>query len=156
MINLDTQSIRAQILQKLGERCQALLVLLPNESDVEADVYWARRSLSPQELPAVVVTPEPESNDRTFDEDQLIVPVTISLACLLGSHNAVDLAEALLAELRRQIPLDDPTLGGLAKNMRYVGGGTDDYPERDDQALVVNATFEIDYETIANKPEEGV
>ena len=29
MIDLETQSIRAQILQKFGERCQALLVLLP-------------------------------------------------------------------------------------------------------------------------------
>ena len=84
------------------------------------------------------------------------MPVTISLACLLGEYNAVDLSEFLLAELRRQMPLGDPSLGGLAQDLRYVQGGVDDYPEEDEQALVVNATFEIDYETTANNPDEGV
>lgn len=156
MIDLDTQSIRARIVQTLGERCQSLLVLLPGGSDTEPEVYWARQSLRPQELPAAVVNPQPEVGERCYGIDQLTMPVTISLACLLGEHNAVDLAESLLAEIRKQIPLDDPTLGGLAQDLRYVQGGVDDYPEEDEQALVVNATFEIDYETTANNPDEGV
>ncbi|MCK4620721.1 MAG: hypothetical protein KAT62_00760 [Desulfuromonadales bacterium] len=156
MIYLETQSIRAQILQKLGERCQALLVLLPGGADTEPEVLWARQSLHPTELPAAVVNPHPEDADRTYGVDQLTMPVTISLACLLGEHNAVDLSESLLAEIRKRVPLDDPTLGGLAQDLRYVQGGTDDYPTEDDQALVVNATFEIDYETTINNPDEGV
>jgi len=156
MIDLETRSIRAQILQKLGERCQNLLALLPNGSDGEPSVFWARRGLSPSELPAIVVNPEVESGDRTFGEDQLTMPVTFSMACLLGNNNAVDLGEFLLAEMRRQIPDTDTTLGDLAKTIRYVQGGSDDYPERDDQALVVSATFEIDYETVKNNPNEGV
>ena len=155
MIDLDTQSIRAQILQALGERCQALLVLLPGGSDAEAEVHWARQSLRPQELPAAVVNPQPETGERSYGIDRLTMPVTISLACLLGEYNAVDLSEHLLAELRKQVPLEDPTLGGLAHDLRYVQGGVDDYPEEDDQALVVNATFEIDYETTINNPDEG-
>ena len=156
MIDLETQSIRAQILQQLGERCQSLLVLLPGGGDSEAEVYWARQSLSSQELPAAVVNPQPETGERSYGIDHLTMPVTISLACLLGEYNAVDLSEFLLAELRRQVPLDDPSLGGLAQDLRYVQGGVDDYPEEDEQTLVVNATFEIDYETTANNPDEGV
>jgi len=156
MIDLDTKSIRARILQTLGERCQSLLVLLPGGSDIEPEVYWARQSLRPQELPAAVVNPQPEAGERSYGIDRLTMPVTISLACLLGEHNAVDLAESLLAEIRKQVPLNDPTLGGLVQDLRYVQGGVDDYPEEDDQALVVNATFEIDYETTANNPDEGV
>lgn len=156
MIDLDTQSIRAQILQKIGERAQLLLAILPNGSENEASVYWARRSLKPQELPAAVVTPQPETGERTYGVDQLTMPVTISLACLRGTLNAVDLAEHLLAELRKQIAQDDPKFGGLAQDLRYVQGGVDDYPEEDEQALVVSAAFEIDYETTANNPDEGV
>ena len=156
MINLETQSIRAQILQVLGERCQALLVLLPGGSDSEAEVYWARQSLKPQELPAAVVNPQPETGEMGYGFDRLTMPVTISLACLLGEQNPVDLSEYLLAELRKQVPLEDPTLGGLAQDLRYVQGGVDDYPEEDEQALVVNATFEIYYETTINNPDEGV
>lgn len=155
MIDLETQSIRAQILQRIGERCQALLVLLPGGSDSEAEVYWARQSLSPQELPAAVVTPQPETGEMGYGFDRLTLPVTISLACLLGEQNPVDLSEYLLAELRKQVPLEDPTLDGLAQDLRYVQGGVDDYPEEDDQALVVNATFEIYYETTINNPDEG-
>jgi len=156
MIDLDTQSIRAQILQTIGERCQALLVLLPGGADAEAEVFWARQSLEPSELPACVVTPQPEVAERTTGADQLTMEVMISLVCLLGNHNAVDLAESLLAELRQQIPADDSTIGGLAQALRYVGGGTDDYPQADDQALVVPAVFEVDYETESNNPDEGV
>lgn len=157
MIDLDTQSIRAKILQTLGERCQLLLVLLPNDTEVEPNVYWARQSLKPEtEVPAVVITPDVEEGDRSFAEDLLTMPVIVDLVCLLGNHNAVDLSEYLLAEMRKGIPLDDPTFNGLAINTRYVGGGVEDYPEEDDQALVVKARFEIKYETIANKPEEGV
>ena len=154
MIDLDSQSVRAKILQIIGERCQALLVLLPGGADAEPTVLWARQSLSPTELPAVVVTPQPEDGERLYGIDKLTMPVTISLACLLGDHNPVDLAESLLAELRQQVPLEDPTLGGLAQDVRYVQGGVDDYPEQDDQALVVTATFEIEYETEINKPNE--
>ena len=156
MIDLDTQSIRAKILQKIGERCQALLVLLPGGDDAEADVLWARQSLHPTELPACVVTPQPEETERGYGYDRLVMPVTISLACLLGEHTAVDLAESLLSEIRKQVPLDDSTLGALAEDLRYVQGGVDDFPEDQDQALVVNATFEIIYETEANNPDEGV
>jgi len=156
MTDLETQSIRAKILQAIGDRCQSLLVKLPSGKWADAQVFWGRQSLDPEELPAGVVTPEPETGERTFDSDELTMPVTISLACLLGNDNAVDLAESLLAELRRQVPLDDETLDGLAKEIRYVGGGTSDYPERDDQSLVVTATFEIDYATAANNPEESI
>ena len=156
MIDLETQSIRAQILQKIGERCQALLVLLPCGNDTEPEIYWARQSLHPTELPACVITPEPETGERLYGVDSLVMPVTISLACLLGEYNAVDLAESLLSELRKQIPLDDSTLDGLAQDLRYIQGGVDDYPETDDQALVVTAMFEINYETTINNPDEGV
>jgi hypothetical protein len=156
MIDLTAQSIRAQILQAVGVRCQALLVPLPDETSSTAEVYWARQSLRPEELPAVVVTPGIESGERSYGVDRITMPVTISLACLLGDLIAVDLGELLLAELRQKIPLTDPTLGGLAQDLRYVQGGVDDYPDQDNQALVAAVTFEIDYETAVNNPEQGV
>ena len=156
MIDLDTQSIRAQILQKIAMRCESLLALLPKSGDIEPQVFWARRQLLPEELPAAVVTPELETGERTTGVDQLTMAVTVSLVCLIGEHNAVDLSEYLLAELRRQIPLDDTTLDGLAQDIRYVEGGVNDYPDKDEQGLSVFAAFEIEYETESNNPDKGV
>jgi hypothetical protein len=157
MIDLQTQSIRAKILQVIGERCQDLLVLLPSDGEVEPDVYWARQQLLPTEVPAAVVTPKPdEPGDQGHGFDRLTMPVSISLACLIGNHNPLDLSEMLLAEMREKIPLSDQTLGGLARDVRYMGGGVDDYPEQDEQALVVTTIFEIDYETELNNPNTGV
>lgn len=157
MIDLNTQSIRAQILQKIAMRCESLLALLPNDGDIEPQIFWARQQLLPDELPAAVVTPEPESGDRSsYGSDLLTMPVTISLVCLIGLHNAVDLAEYLLAEMKGRIPLDDQTFDGLAQDIRFVQGGVNDYPDEDEQGLSVFAVFEIDYETEINNPDKGV
>jgi len=152
MINLESTSTRAQILQAIGENCQNLLALLPTGTEAEASIYWARRQLKPTELPALVITPGIETAERDYGNDILAMPVTISVAVLLGAHNALDLGEMLLAELRTVVPGADPTFNGLATDTVYTEGGVEDYPENQEQALVVNATFTITYETSANQP----
>ena len=147
-------SIRAQILQKIGERAQQMIVLLPSGMDADAQLFWARQQLHPSELPAVNILPQPETGDRSYGADHLTMPVQISIACLLGNNSAVDLAEDLLATMRRTVPGSDPTLGGLAQDIRYMSGGVDDYPEDADQALVATTLWEIDYQTQANNPDE--
>lgn len=149
-------SIRAQILQAIGDRARELIVLLPTGQDQPATLTWARSSLHPSELPVVNVLPQPETAERGYGTDQITMPVQISIACLLGTNIPVDLGEDLLAIMRRIIPGTDQTLGGLSDDIRYIGGGVDDYPQDQDQALVVNATFEIEYQTVANNPEKGV
>jgi hypothetical protein len=155
MIDLTAETMSAKILQQLGQRAQSLLVLLPNESESVPEVYWARNILSVEELPGVVVTPSVESGARKYGVDVINREVTISLVCLVGDHNPLDLSEMLLGELKTQIPGSDPTLGGMAQDMTYSGGGVTDYPERDEQGLSVYATFDIEYHTEINNPKQG-
>jgi len=157
MQDLDTQSIRAQIIQAIAERAQNILVMLPGGREADPDVLWARSRLKPEELPAIVVTPEPDTpGDEAYGADLLTIPITISAACLLGKNHPVDLGEFILAQMRKAIPGNDTTIGGLAETIRYAGGGVEEYPDRNDQAMVVVVTFEIDYETATNNPDEGV
>jgi len=151
MYELTTTTTRALILQAIANRADALLVLLPSDSSTEADLLWARSSLDPSELPAAVVNPQPETCDRdTYGIDRVNLPVTVSLCCLLGSHNSVDLGEMLLGQMCAQIPMNGITVDSKLLDIRYTGGGVESYPERDDQALVVSATFEIEYELTSN------
>jgi hypothetical protein len=155
MIDLTAETMSAKILQQLGQRAESLLVLLPNESESVPEVYWARNRLSVEELPGAVVTPGAESAERKYGVDVMTREVTISLVCLVGNHNPLDLSEVLLGGLKTQIPGDDMTLGGLAQDMTYSGGGVIDYPERDEQGLSVYATFEVEYHTEINNPNQG-
>jgi hypothetical protein len=154
MIDLDTQSIRARILQKLGEQCQYLLAMLPSGDEKEPQILWGRRSIRPEELPAVVITPQPESATKSYGADEITMPVTVAMVCLLGEHNPLDLGEYLLAQMREYVAADS-TMGDLAGDTRYMEGGIDEYPESNDQALVVSTTWEIDYTTLRNNPNEG-
>lgn len=44
------------------------------------------------------------------------------------------------------------TCAGLADDIRYVGGGTNEYPEAPDTTVGVVADFEITYSTVAGNP----
>ena len=156
MTDFTTYNVRTKILQELGRRCEWLMESEQGLSFQEAALYWARQSLDPRELPASVITPGLETSERGYGFDRLTLPITISLACIIADRDPLDFSEHLLAELRRKISSDDPTLGGLAQDIRYVSGGVEDYPEQDDQALVVVANFEIEYETEINNPDKGV
>lgn len=149
-------SIRARILQKIGERVQQMIVLLPSGMDADAQLFWARRIEDPkEELPVVIVWPRLETSQRTsFGMDAITMAFDVHIVCLIGKHNFVDLGEDLIATMRRTIPGSDPTLDGLVTDIRYVSGGADEYPTVSDQALNVMTSWEIDYETQANNPDE--
>jgi len=149
-----TNSLRARILTKLGDRCHNLLALLPDDREQTPAIYWARQRLQPSEVPAVVIIPQPEQAERQFSADMITLPVSISMVCLLGTWRAVDLAEYLLAQMRQVVPAQDTTLGALAIDMHYLGGGVDDYPQDTDQAMVCTTSWEIIYETQNNNPFE--
>lgn len=149
-----THSIRARILSALGERCYNLLALLPSDREQTPAIYWARQSLTPGEVPAVVIIPQPEQGERQYGIDSLTMQVQVSMVCLLGDWLPVDLGEYLLGQMRKEIPSTDPTFGGLAIDIVYAGGGVDDYPEDTDQAMVCTTTWDISYETQNNNPFE--
>ena len=44
------------------------------------------------------------------------------------------------------------TCAGLAEDIKYIGGGTNDYPEAPDTTVGVGADFEINYLTVAGNP----
>lgn len=149
---IATHSIRSRILTALGDRCYSLLALLPDDRERTPAIYWARQSLTPTEVPAVVIIPQPEQAERQYGVDQMTMPVSISMVCLLGDWVPVDLGEYLLAQMRKEIPGVDHTLGNLAIDVHYIGGGVDDYPEDTDQAMVATTSWEVVYETQNNNP----
>ncbi len=148
-----SNSIRARILAALGSRAEALVAIMPDGLSQGMDLTWARQALSPGELPLINILPQPETAERSYGVDRMTFPVQIAVACLLGDYRPIELAEDLLAKMRSVLPAADPTLGGLAEDMRYTGGGVEDYPEDEDQALVVITQWEIVYETQGNDPD---
>ena len=151
---IATHSIRSRILTRLGDRCHNLVALLPDDRESTPAVYWARQRLEPSEVPAVVIIPQTEQAERQYGVDLMSMPVSISMVCLLGDWLPVDLAEYLLAQMRKEIPGTDTTLAGLAIDIKYIGGGVDDYPQDTDQAMVCTTAWEILYETQNNNPFE--
>jgi hypothetical protein len=147
-----TNSIRSRILSALGERCYNLLALLPDDRERTPEIYWARQRLQPTEVPAVVITPQPEEATPMSGVDEKTMPVQISMVCLLGDWKPVDLGEYLLAQMCQVIPGQDESFGGLCITINYLGGGVEDYPEDTDQAMVCTSTWAIVYETFTNNP----
>lgn len=139
-------TIRRQILDALGVR--AAQVRLPGGT-AALNICYARQTLAAAELPALVITPQEESAERRYGQDLITMPVSVSVAAVLGAFEPLTLAEAILGELRSVFPAP---LEGLAEDIRYAEGGVNEWPERQDQAIVVTAVFNIVYSTAANDP----
>ena len=156
-------SIREQIILIILDLLDGLAAPLPVDGEAAATVYRARKFFDPAtgEVPAVSVFPQPDEpgNEESYDVDSLIMPIEVHVLALFGDRNPSELGELMLAELRYALGGCDPSraalfnvLGELIDSIRFVGGGIEDYPDEDDQALVVRGVFNIEYSTVAGDP----
>lgn len=140
---MDT--IREQIIQSLVE-------IIENHTGGQyGTVYRGRTYFTPTELPAVSVLPGVESSERQYGEQFNTMPMVVHVAQVIGDYNSSVLAEVILGDMI------ESTIGQRSQvskinDLRYTGGGAEDYPDADEQTQIVVLNLEIEYTTNIGDP----
>lgn len=161
-------TIRESIILELLARAAAIRAVASPASgyltDIGQRVLRARPKIDPEDLPCVVIWPQPESAENLHGQSRRRMPVKIEGLALFGAESPSVVAERILGDLircftapgwdRRRLVAGSPAvwLPPYAESIAYHGGGVESPPE--DGALVVGvqATFEVVYCTAIGDP----
>lgn len=161
-----TDTIREQIIRKIVTRLAVITAAGGYNTDIGENVQRGRMKLDMSEVPACVVFPLPEEAERRYGKVICRMPVKVEGMLrmpvhdydgmrYLGESNPSVLSEKILGDLRKCIT-DQSAIstwtGGLTDDVQYTGGGTDEYPDPEDEVTGANATFLITYKTLAGDP----
>ena len=122
-------------------------------------VNFGKVSYKKTDLPAISIFARSESTSRTdygTDSNSLTIDIgAVMLVSRVGGDGAkvdvFDLSELTRGEIIWAAVTTD--FGDLANKFEYTGSEVE-YPEDEDQALVVNITCLLEYETAYNNPYE--
>lgn len=132
-----SETIRELIIQDLVTQLETL--------SGYGTVYRGRTYFVHDELPAISILPGVEVGEsRQFGEQLLTMPITIHAVQVLGENDASTLAEEVLGALI------DNIIGGCGSisrvnDIRYMGGGVEEYPAAEDQTISVHIDLEVEY-----------
>ncbi len=133
-------------------------------TDCGENVYRARKTVDPDNLPCSNVIPQPETAEKLYGKVKHIMPVRIEGISFFGKE-AVTRGLAVIEEDSSVV--SERILGDLIKAMtsqswsrspdyiesiNYKGGGTDEYPDEGSVTVGASAIFEIIYWTAAGDP----
>lgn len=103
------------------------------------------------DLPALALLPGVETAERIYGEQRCTMPVTVHALQIVGDNNISELAETILGDLIQCLIGGRENIGNM-DDIRYTGGGVEDWPAEDEQALSVQVSLEVDYCTNIGDP----
>ena len=96
------------------------------------------------DLPCISLLPGIESSSRSYGEQQSTMPVTVHAIQVVGDNDSSVLAETILGALIENIIGGRDNISNI-DDIRYTGGGVENYPAVDEQAISVQMNLEVDY-----------
>lgn len=138
-------TIRELIIQELANQLELATI-----GDY-GQVYRGRTYFTPDELPVMAVLPAAETAERSYGEQNCTMPVALHVVQVLGNNDPSTLGETILGDMI-QATVGNRDKISYISDLRYTGGGVEDYPDREDQALVVVLNLEVDYNTNIGDP----
>ena len=135
-------------------------------TDIGAKVYRARPKVDPDDLPCLVIWPQPETADNMNGQSRHKMPLRIDGIMAFGSVEPSIISERILGDLikcftspawdRRRLvvsPASPATyLPPYADSIVYQGGGTESYPEDGSVTVGAFATLLVTYWTAIGDP----
>lgn len=150
-------TIRENIIGQFETRAAVIRKVVSPPSGYETDcgenVFRVRPKVSPNELPCIVIWPQPEKAASNYGISRQQMTIKVEGVMRFGSTNPSVVAEMILGDLIKCF-----TSTGWERSPEYIeslfysGGGTDAYPEEGTVVVGAFALFVVTYDTLAGDP----
>jgi len=121
-------------------------------------VYRGRTYFDYEEMPCITVLPGVETADKQYGEQFCTMPVTVHAVQVVSVGDGEDRAnqssergEIILGDLINKLIRGRDNIDRI-NNIRYTGGGIEDYPDVEEQTISVQVSLEVDYCTNLGDP----
>lgn len=145
-------TIREQIISAFVTRLAAWTTAGGFNYNCGASVFRAVKNIESEDLPAVVLWPQPETAERQYGRTVCAMQVKIEALAEIGSSNPSEIQEALLGDAIKIITAPAVSVTTKIEDIQYTGGGPADQPNAEDVTTAIYAEFEIKYSTLIGNP----
>jgi len=157
-----SDTIREIIIQDFIARAAVITTTNGYNTNFQAPALRARKTVDPDELPAIVIWPQPEKATQIYGQHSCVMSIRVEGIAHFGTANPSVVAEKILGDLKKCFLSSENLLSSPASgwsrspdyidSIVYTGGGTEDYPEDDKKTIGSSATFDVAYTTKLNDP----
>jgi len=144
-------TIRELIIQDVVAQLGTLTTANGYNTSCGQDVRRGETEVPLADLPASVVLPGEDSAEHEFGQQNCTMPVEIHALHKRGDLNISVLGEQMLGDLISCLVGGRDSIGYIDR-LHYSGGGIEEYPGPEDQALSVRASIEVEYTTLIGDP----
>lgn len=141
-------TIREQIVQDVITALADVRTANGYNTECGQNVVRAQKQIDPDDLPAAAVWPGIENVTRKYGANIHVMQLRVEGIAAFGATNASVIAEQILGDLVKA--MFRPS--AKADDVKYVSGGTEEYPDPADKVVGVPANFEVTYRTVAGDP----
>jgi hypothetical protein len=144
-------TIRELILQDIVSQLQTLTIANGYNTSCGQSVARARMEIAIADLPAISIIPGEESAQKGYGEQLHTMPLEVHALHKRGDLDMSVLAEQMLGDLISCLVGGQDSISYI-DSLAYTGGGVDEWPAPEDQALSVRASLEVEYTTVIGDP----
>jgi len=146
-----TDTIRELILRDVVTQLQKITTANGYNTDCGNNVARAKMEFPLAELPATSLIPGDESAQKEYGEQLHTMSLEAHALHKRGSLDISVLAEQILGDLITCLVGGQRNISRI-DSLSYAGGGVEDWPGPEDQALSVRIGIEIGYTTVIGDP----
>lgn len=149
-------TVRDGIIANVVDSLKVVLIDNGYQTDIGSNVKRADHITDKDLLPSVRVIPGSETVQNMFKRVTLEMDMRLEAVARTFGENSSVIAEKLIGDMiKRMVDPDLPKAhGGLAENIRYNGGGVDEYPEPGQILVGAYTEFIIKYKYVVGNPYE--
>lgn len=154
-------TIREVIIKDFLARGAVITTTNGYNTNIGANVFRARRTIDPDELPACDLWPQPENAENQYGVSACIMKLKIEGIVVFGLTNPSVISEQILGDLKKcflshyNTTTSPPTgwnRSAYIDGIVYTGGGLDEYPDEGQLTVGAYINLEVTYHTKIDDP----
>ena len=120
--------------------------------DCGTSVFRAQKTIETDDLPAVVIWPQPETGESDYGHNICEMTLRVEAVAEIGDENPSVIQEQLLGDLKKCML--DPTveISPFMDDVQYATGGPAEQPSPEDTTTAAFADLKITYTELIGNP----
>ncbi|MBF0395772.1 MAG: hypothetical protein HQK78_03295 [Desulfobacterales bacterium] len=144
------ETVREQVITVIIDRLKEIVKTYGYNTNCGQNVIRARKSIDPDELPAIVVWPLNEEAEKKYGQMFCTMEFKIESLKKFESENPSIVAEQMLGDMINAMTYSP--ISPLIEDITYTSGGLNEYPDAGELVVSSFTTFNVKYSFLTGNP----